>query len=103
MPAKKGKDTPKLQKSKIGFDDVVGHTQIKKRLASIINIIQNPQKLEAFDTPVPKGLLLYGPVSVGKVMLAKAFAKEAGMGYIDISGSKLFDMEYIKQVYEVAD
>ncbi|MFT7823719.1 MAG: AAA family ATPase [Sulfurimonas sp.] len=103
MSAKKiSKDTPKLQKSKISFDDVVGHTHIKKRLKSIIHILQNPKKLETFDVPAPKGLLLYGPVSVGKGMLAKAFAHEASLSYIEISGSKLFDLEYIKQVYEIA-
>lgn len=103
MPAKKNsKDTPKLQKSTISFDDVVGHTHIKERLKSIIKIIKNPKKLEVFDVPVPKGLLLYGPVSVGKAMLAKAFVHEAGLSFIEIAGSKLFDLEYIKQVYEIA-
>jgi cell division protease FtsH len=103
MPEKKpSKDTPKLQKSKISFDDVVGHTPIKERLKSIIQILKNPKKLETFDIPAPKGLLLYGPVSIGKRMLAKAFAHESDLSYIEISGSKLFDLEHIKQVYETA-
>ncbi|MDM5271640.1 AAA family ATPase [Sulfurovum sp. zt1-1] len=103
MPAKKtSKDSPKLQKSKIGFEDVVGHTHIKERLKSIIQILKNPKKLDIFEIPAPKGLLLYGPVSVGKGMLAKAFAYESGLSYLEISGSKLFDLEYIKQVYEIA-
>ncbi|MDY0402172.1 AAA family ATPase [Sulfurovum sp.] len=103
MPAKKNsKDTPKLQKSTISFDDVVGHTHIKERLKSIIKIIKDPKKLEAFEVPVPKGLLLYGPASVGKAMLAKAFVHEAGLSFIEIAGSKLFDLEYIRQVYEIA-
>ena len=102
MPRKKAKDTPQIYKSKIGFDDIVGHKQIKERLKAIIKIIKNPKKLERFDTPVPKGLLIYGPVSVGKSMLAKAFAKEAGMSYYEISGSKLFELAHIKEVYETA-
>ena len=102
MATKKTKDTPKIKKSKIGFDDVVGHKQIKERLKGIIKIIKNPQMLERFDTAVPKGLLLYGPVSVGKSMLAKAFSKEAGLSYLEISGSKLFELDYIKEVYEIA-
>jgi len=102
MPSKKAKEKPKLQKSKIGFDDVVGHKKIKERLRSIINIIKNPQMLEAFDIPAPKGILLYGPASVGKIMLAKAFVKEAGLSYIEISGSKLFELDYIKEVYDIA-
>jgi len=102
MAKKKTQDTQKIKKSKIGFDDVVGHKQIKERLKSIIKIVKNPQRLERFDTPVPKGLLIYGPVSVGKSMLAKAFTKEAGLSYFEISGSKLFELSYIKEVYETA-
>ncbi len=102
MATKKTKDTPKIKQSKIGFDDIVGHKHIKERLKGIIKIIKNPKMLERFDTPIPKGLLLYGPVSVGKSMLAKAFAKEADVPYLEISGSKLFELEYIKEVYDLA-
>ena len=102
METKKKKDIPKVKQSKIGFDDVVGHKQIKERLKGIIKIIKKPEMLERFDTAVPKGLLLYGPVSVGKSMLAKAFAKEAGLSYMEISGSKLFELDHIKEVYDIA-
>jgi cell division protease FtsH len=102
MARKKAQNTPQINKSKIGFNDIVGHKQIKERLKAIIKIIKNPKKLERFDTPVPKGLLIYGPVSVGKSMLAKAFAKEAKMPYYEISGSELFELDHIKEVYETA-
>ena len=102
MARKKAKDTPKIYRSKIGFNDIVGHKKTKERLKAIIKIIKDPKKLERFDTPVPKGLLLYGPVSIGKSMLAKAFAKEAGMPYYEISGSQLFELAHIKEVYESA-
>jgi len=102
MARKKEKETPQIQRSKIGFDDIVGHKQIKERLRSIIRIVQHPKELERFDTPVPKGLLIYGPASVGKSMLAKAFAKEAKMPYYEISGSQLFELDHIKEVYETA-
>ena len=102
MPAKKSKTVLKPQRSKIGFDDIVGHKQIKKRLKEIIRIIKHPEVLEPFDIPVPRGLLIYGPESVGKSMLAKAFVKEADLSYLEISGSKLFEINYIKEVYETA-
>ena len=35
-------------------------------------------------------------------MLAKAFAKESKLPYYEISGAKLFEIEYIKEVYETA-
>ncbi|PHS39151.1 MAG: peptidase M41 [Sulfurovum sp.] len=102
MARKKSTDTPQINTSTIGFNDIVGHKQIKERLRSINNIVKNPETLERFDTPPPKGLLIYGPVSVGKSMLAKAFAKEAKLPYYEISGSRLFELEYIKEVYETA-
>ena len=102
MAKKQTKDTPKIYKSKIGFDDIVGHKQIKERLKAIIKIVKNPKKLERFDIPVPKGLLIYGPASVGKSMLAKAFSKEAEVSYYEISGSKLFELDYIKEIYKAA-
>ncbi len=102
MATKKTKDIPKIKQSKVNFDDVVGHKQIKERLKGIIKIIKQPEMLERFNTTIPKGLLLYGPVSVGKSLLAKAFATEAGLSYLEISGSKLFELEYIKEVYDIA-
>jgi len=102
MARKKDKNTPQICTSKIDFNDIVGHKPIKERLRSIINIIKNPERLKRFDTSPPKGLLIYGPVSVGKSMLAKAFAKEAKLPYYEISGSQLFDMEHIKEVYKTA-
>jgi len=102
MSSKREKEKLKLRQSDITFDDVVGHKQVKKRLRSIIKIIQNPEKLKDFDIPMPRGALLYGPPSIGKRMLVKAFIHEAGLSYIEISGSKLFELDHIKEVYAVA-
>ena len=35
-------------------------------------------------------------------MLAEAFAKEAELSYMEISGSNLFELDYIKEVYKIA-
>ena len=102
MATKKSKNIPQPQRSKIGFDDIVGHKQIKKRLKSIIRIIKHPETLKRFEIATPRGLLIYGPESVGKSMLARAFVKEAGLSYLEISGSKLFEITYIKDIYEMA-
>jgi cell division protease FtsH len=45
MAAKERKERPKINKSAIGFDDVVGHKQIKERLKGIIKIINNRKNL----------------------------------------------------------
>ncbi|MCF6205899.1 MAG: AAA family ATPase [Sulfurovum sp.] len=100
--SKKETEHPKLHHSKISFKDIVGHKQVKARLQTIIKIIKKPKLFAYFDTSVPRGLLLYGPVNVGKSMLAKAFAYEAKLPYYEISGSKLFEIDYIKEVYKEA-
>ncbi|BAF72054.1 AAA family ATPase [Sulfurovum sp. NBC37-1] len=102
MSSKREKEKLKFKRSDITFDDVVGHKEVKKRLRSIIKIIQDPEKLKDFDIPLPRGALLYGPPSIGKSMLAKAFIHEAGFSYLEISGSKLFELDHIKEVYDLA-
>ena len=44
MARKKAKDTPKIYRSKISFNDIVGHKKTKERLKAIIKIIEDPKK-----------------------------------------------------------
>ncbi len=102
MPSKSSSDHPTPKHSEIGFDDIIGHKKVKKRLRTIIELLHNPELLHNFSISMPKGLLLYGPESVGKSMLARAFAKEATLPYFEISGSSLFDLDHIKAIYREA-
>ncbi len=102
MEKKKREEVPHIHTPKLTFKDIVGHKKAIKRLHAIIRVVKNPKELKRFNTPPPKGLLIYGPANVGKSMLSQAFAKEAGMKYLEISGSKLFDLTYIKEVYQIA-
>ena len=88
--------------SQTDFTDIIGHQHVKKRLKAIVKIFTNPKIVDNFKISPPKGMLIYGPPSVGKSMLARAFVKEAGVPYFEISGSKLFDAAYIKKVYHKA-
>ncbi len=85
--------------SHIGFSDVAGQLRVKKELRSIIRLLQDEKGLKHFDITLPKGLLLYGPEGVGKSMLVKAFAKEAGLAYIYLQESDLFDELLVKEVF----
>ncbi len=101
---KKEEDTARIvpKTSTVTFDDVIGHKQVKERLKAIVKIFTNPKIVDDFKISPPKGMLIYGPESVGKGMLARAFANAADVPYFEITGSKLFDAAYIKSVYQEA-
>ena len=84
------------------FSEVAGHSVAKKRLSEIINILKDPSKLEKFDVAVPKGMLLYGKPGTGKTMLAKAFANEADLPFIQTTGTEILDIELMKNIFKKA-
>jgi ATP-dependent Clp protease ATP-binding subunit ClpA len=86
----------------LSFDDIAGHHKAKQRLGEVINFFKNPRQLESFNINPPKGMLLYGPPGTGKTMLAKAFAKEADLPYISITGLELLQPDKTKQVFAKA-
>jgi len=87
---------------KVSFDDIAGHHKAKQRLGEVINFFKDPKLLDSFDIEPPKGMLLYGPPGTGKTMLAKAFAKEAELPFISITGLELLQPEKTKQVFAKA-
>jgi len=86
----------------ISFKDVAGHKIAKKRLLEVINILKNPTKLLEFDIDAPKGMLLYGVPGTGKTMLAKAFANEANLPFIQTTGSEILNIELMKSIFKKA-
>lgn len=102
LPVSKGllrSERPAIEFSETGFADIAGNRQTKTTLKQIINILKNPELVKKFSINLPKGMLLHGPEGVGKTLLGKAFAREAGRPYIYVSRSELFDQEHIRQVY----
>ncbi|AOY58709.1 MULTISPECIES: AAA family ATPase [Desulfococcus] len=95
-------DLPEIKFSATGFDDVAGHGPVKKHLREIISILKKTDKVKAFGIGMPKGMLIHGPAGVGKTLLGKAFAREANLPLVYVSGSDLFDPNFIRQVYQKA-
>ncbi|WP_394908123.1 AAA family ATPase [uncultured Helicobacter sp.] len=85
MPLEQGLE-PHLQ-STITFKDVAGITQVKEELLEIIDYLKNTKKYQDLGIRLPKGVLLVGPPGVGKTMIAKAVAGEAGVPFFYQSGS----------------
>jgi len=76
-----GKDTIRAINSTINFSDVAGVEGVKEELEEIIDFLRNPSKYRAYDIRLPKGVLLVGPPGVGKTLIAKAVAGEAGVPF----------------------
>ena len=87
---------------KVSFDDIAGHHKAKQRLREVINFFKEPKQLESFNIEPPKGMLLYGPPGTGKTMLAKAFAKEAELPFISVTGLELLQPEKTKKIFSKA-
>ena len=73
--------------SHVTFDDVAGIKGVKEELEEIIDFLKEPQKYRDLDIRLPKGLLLIGPPGVGKTLISKAVAGEAGVPFFYQSGA----------------
>jgi ATP-dependent Zn protease len=86
----------------VSFDDIAGHSMAKDRLKEVIMFLKEPKLLMNFNVQPPKGMLLYGPPGTGKTLLAKAFAAEAELPFISITGVELLQLDKIKNVFKKA-
>src|SRR3954462_15915872 len=77
---------------KITFRDVAGVDEAVDELHEIKEFLENPKKFQALGARIPKGVLLYGPPSTDKTLLARAVAGEAGVPFFSISGSDFVEM-----------
>lgn len=91
-------------KSDVTFKDIGGISDVKIELEEIIDFIKNPKRYKSFGAYMPKGVLLVGPPGVGKTMIAKAVANEAGVPFYYQSGASFVQI-YVgmgaKRVHEL--
>ncbi|OGE64603.1 cell division protein FtsH [Candidatus Daviesbacteria bacterium RIFCSPLOWO2_02_FULL_36_8] len=81
------KDAPQTK-----FSDVAGAEEAKRELSEVVEFLKTPEKFKALGAKIPKGVLVVGPAGVGKTLLAKAVAGEAGVPFFSIAGSEFMEM-----------
>jgi cell division protease FtsH len=79
-------------KQSVKFSDVAGVDEAKKELEEVVDFLKNPGKYKALGARTPKGVLLVGPSGVGKTLLARAVAGEAGVPFFSMAGSEFMEM-----------
>ena len=93
-------------KSDITFNDIAGMDELKNEFKDIIEYLKDPKKYIDFGIRMPKGVLLSGKAGVGKTLLAKAVAGEAGVDFFYQSGATFVQI-YVgmgaKRVHELFD
>lgn len=90
-----GKSKAKLfakGKQNVKFGDVAGVDEAKKELEEVVDFLKNPKKYGDLGARTPKGVLLTGPAGVGKTLLARAVAGEAGVPFFSMAGSEFMEM-----------
>jgi len=89
-----GKSSARLAnlKNRVVFTDVAGLQEAKEELMEVVEFLSRPAKFKELGAEIPKGVLLFGAPGVGKTLLAKAVAGEAGVPFFSISASEFVEM-----------
>ncbi len=79
-------------KPSVKFSEVAGVDEAKRELIEVVEFLKHPEKFRQLGAKIPKGVLLIGPAGVGKTLLARAVAGEAGVPFFSIAGSEFMEM-----------
>lgn len=75
-----------------GFEDVIGADQAKKEATFCLDYLKNKEEFLKIGAQPFKGCILHGLPGTGKTELARAFAKESNLPFLQIDGSSFNTM-----------
>ncbi|KAK0594956.1 hypothetical protein LWI29_002115 [Acer saccharum] len=76
----------------VKFTEVAGLGKIRLELEEIVKFFTHGEMYRRRGVKIPGGILLCGPPGVGKTLLAKAVAGEAGVNFFSISASQFVEI-----------
>ena len=79
-------------KPAIRFSDVAGYEGAKQEVSEVVDFLKNPDRYAKVGAVGPKGVLMVGPPGVGKTLLARAVAGEAGVPFFSVTGSSFVEI-----------
>jgi cell division protease FtsH len=77
---------------RVTFEDVAGVDEARADLEEIVEFLRAPGRIQQLGGRIPRGVLLVGSPGVGKTLIARAVAGEAGVPFFTISGSDFVEM-----------
>lgn len=80
------------EKVSIKFSDVAGLDNAKLEVMEIVDFLKTPEKYAKMGAKIPKGVLLGGGPGLGKTLLAKAVAGEAGVPFFAVPASSFVEL-----------
>ncbi|MEK0084455.1 ATP-dependent zinc metalloprotease FtsH [Benzoatithermus flavus] len=83
---------PTMRATNVRFDDVAGIDEVKAELSELVDYLKDPSRFAAIGAKIPRGVLLAGSPGVGKTLIARAVAGEAGVPFFAASGAEFVEM-----------
>ena len=68
----------------VSLEEIGGNEEAKREVSYLIKAFQDPNKQTRWGYVFPKGLLFYGPPGTGKTLLARAFAQQTGLDFVEV-------------------
>lgn len=101
-------DKIKPIESDVRFEDVAGVSAVKEEFFDVIDFLKNTKKYQDMGIVIPRGVLLVGPPGVGKTLITKAVATEAGVPFFYQSGTSFVQIytgmgaKRVRELFSVA-